>query len=67
MSKKRKRQVRKAQSEAVTPSKTKGKRSRSSEREFNPDYTYVEKDLRRIGVLAGTFLVILVVLSFFLN
>jgi hypothetical protein len=35
--------------------------------EFNPDYTYVVKDLKRIGTLAGSFFVILVVLSFFLN
>ncbi len=35
--------------------------------EFKPDYSYVIKDLRRIGMLAGTFFVILVVLSFFLR
>ena len=35
--------------------------------EFNPDYTYVKRDLRRIGVLAGMFTLILVVLSFFLR
>jgi hypothetical protein len=35
--------------------------------EFNPDYSYVKKDLIRIGVLAGSFFVILVVLSFFLR
>lgn len=34
---------------------------------FNPDYSYVAKDLRRIGILAGTFVGILVVLSFFLR
>lgn len=39
--------------------------SRSTE--FNPDYTHVKKDLRRIGILAGSFFVILVALSFFLN
>jgi hypothetical protein len=33
---------------------------------FNPDYTYVAKDLRRIGILAGTFIVILVALAFIL-
>lgn len=36
-------------------------------REFNPDYTYVINDLRRIGILAGSFFVVLVVLSFFLR
>lgn len=35
--------------------------------EFNPDYGPVKKDLKRIGILAGTFFVILVVLSFFLR
>lgn len=35
--------------------------------EFNPDYTYVKKDLRRIGTLAGFFIVVLVALSFFLR
>jgi hypothetical protein len=35
--------------------------------EFNPDYTDVIKDLRRIGVLAGSFIAILVALSFFLR
>lgn len=35
--------------------------------EFNPDYTYVKKDLMKIGTLAGFFFVVLVVLSFFLR
>jgi hypothetical protein len=35
--------------------------------EFNPDYTHVKRDLRRIGILAGTFAVILVALSFVLR
>ncbi len=35
--------------------------------EFNPDYTYVLKDLKRIGLLAGTFIGLLIVLSFFLR
>jgi hypothetical protein len=34
---------------------------------FSPDYSYVIKDLRRIGVLAGSFIVLLIVLSFFLR
>jgi len=33
--------------------------------EFNPDYTPVKRDLKRIGLLAGIFVVIMVVLSFF--
>ncbi len=39
--------------------------SRSSE--FNPDYSYVIKDLKRIGMLAAFFLTVLVVLSFILR
>jgi len=35
--------------------------------EFNPDYTHIKRDLRRIGVLAGIFFVILITLSFFLR
>ena len=35
--------------------------------EFNPDYTHVKSDLKRIGLLAGSFFVILIVLSFFLR
>ena len=35
--------------------------------EFNPDYTHVKRDLRRIGVLASSFFVVLIVLSFFLR
>ena len=35
--------------------------------EFNPDYSYVKKDLARIGTLAGFFIVVLVVLSFFIK
>ena len=41
--------------------------SSQSRTEFNPDYTYVKKDLARIGTLAGFFIVVLVVLSFFLK
>jgi hypothetical protein len=31
------------------------------------DYTYTRKDLTRIGLLAGTFITILVILSFFIR
>jgi hypothetical protein len=34
---------------------------------FNPDYHYVIKDLRRVGVLAGSFLVVLVALAIVLQ
>lgn len=35
--------------------------------EFNPDYSHVKSDLKRIGILAGSFITILVALSFFLR
>ena len=35
--------------------------------DFSPDYTHVVKDLRRIGLLAGSLFLALVVLSFFLR
>ena len=35
--------------------------------DFNPDYTDVKRDLKRIGVLASTFFVILIALSFILK
>jgi hypothetical protein len=39
--------------------------SRATE-EFNPDYTEVKNDLKRIGTLAGFFLIVLIALSFIL-
>jgi hypothetical protein len=35
--------------------------------EFNPDYSEVKRELKRIGILAGSFFAILIVLSFFLR
>jgi hypothetical protein len=35
--------------------------------EFNPDYSTIKQDLKRIGILAGTFIAILVVLAIFQN
>jgi hypothetical protein len=34
---------------------------------FNPDYHIVIRDIRRVGVLAGSFIIILVILAFFLH
>jgi len=36
------------------------------DQEFNPDYTPIIQDLKRIGILAGAFFVVLVALSFIL-
>ena len=35
--------------------------------DFNPDYSYVVKDLKRIGALAGSLILLLIVISFFLR
>lgn len=40
--------------------------ARKSSDEFNPDYSYVIDNLKRIGILAVIFIVGLVVLSFIL-
>lgn len=65
MSKKSKRQVRKNVSSAKPSPSVSSPSSRLFE--FNPDYSHVTKDLRRIGTLAGIFITLLVVLSFFLR
>jgi hypothetical protein len=76
MAKKSKKQVRKASkitapelnSAAVSQIGTSiGFSSRASSTEFNPDYSQTKKDLKRIGVLAGTFFTVLVIISFFLR
>ncbi len=35
--------------------------------EFNPDYSNIKHELRRIGILAASFFAVLIVLSFFQN
>lgn len=48
--------------------KSKSQKSQSSnELDFNPDYSDVIKDLKRIGSLAGFFFIVLITLSFVLN
>lgn len=64
MSKKSKRQPRRPAS-PTTASPAASAAAPRSTTEFNPDYSHVKRDLRRIGVLAGTFFVILVVISIF--
>jgi hypothetical protein len=34
---------------------------------FNPDYHYVIKDIRRVGLLAGSFIIVLVTLALILH
>lgn len=35
--------------------------------DFNPDYSTIKQELKRIGILAGSFFALLIVLSFFLK
>lgn len=35
--------------------------------EFNPDYSDIKHDLKRIAILAGAFIALLIALSFFLR
>jgi hypothetical protein len=66
MAKKSKRQVRRESvpvSDKSTPDIISGSRPTG----FNPDYHFVIRDIRRVGMLAGFFIVVLVTLSFFLH
>ena len=65
----KKRQSRKSSRQTRSTSRSPRQRaSRSTSAEgFNPDYSQTIKDLKRIGILAGTFFTILVALSFFLR
>jgi hypothetical protein len=66
MAKKIKKQVRKSNG-SLNPVLVSVETPRASERDFNPDYSPVIKDLKRIGILAGTFFMVLIGLSFFLR
>jgi hypothetical protein len=68
MAKKTKRQAQRSVS-TVTPDPETGSTAGSTrgiDRNFNPDYSYVIKDLKRIGLLAGFFFGVLIILSFIL-
>jgi len=68
MTKKQNRNVSKSTVVSVPEVTTKSTiRARATTTEFNPDYKAIKDDLKRIGILAGSFFVILVVLSFFLR
>jgi hypothetical protein len=64
MSKKTRRQQRRETTLIQQPEAASGARKGT---DFNPDYSDTIKDLKRIGMLAGTFVTILVILSFFLR
>jgi len=39
----------------------------SSSADFQPDYSHIRADLRRIGLIAGTFVVLLLLASLFVR
>jgi hypothetical protein len=67
MARTQKRQVSKSTYRSTTSAGGAAGSRYSSSVEFNPDYSYVVSDLKRIGLLMGSFTVILIALSFFLN
>ncbi len=67
MAKNQRRKVSKTNSPVIETTQSGGMRSRLSSTEFNPDYSDIISDLKRIAVLAGSFFVILIGLSFFLR
>lgn len=68
MSKKQKRQVSTGTTIAAPAAeKIVASRITTGSNEFNPDYRPVIRDLKQIGILAGSFIALLVVLSFFLR
>ena len=67
MSKKRQSRRSKRQSGSASRAPRQRMGRKSSAEAFNPDYSQTIKDLKRIGLLAGTFFTILVALSFFLR
>lgn len=70
MSKKTKRQVRRSPTEASVISEASVSvqtAPRPQAGDFNPDYTNIKKDLKRIGILAASFFAFLIILSFFLH
>lgn len=67
MAKKNRRQSRKTTTAQSTGTVKTASNGQSGEQGFNPDYSYVIKDLKRIGILAGSFFVVLIALTFFLR
>jgi len=67
MAKKQYRKAKIVRTNSTTATDVNSPRNRLSSTDFNPDYSFVKKDLKRIGILAGSFIGILIVLTFFLR
>jgi hypothetical protein len=66
MAKKQKRQVSFTSPIVTTAAKTTAVAMRPGS-EFNPDYTYIKKDLQNMGIMVAGFVGVLVILTFFLR
>jgi hypothetical protein len=66
MAKKQKRKV-SSNSRSENTRITAGKKSTARSTEFNPDYSHVISDLKRIAILAGSFFIVLIALTFIIN
>ncbi len=69
MPKKQSRQISKSRTTAAAQpaAKTFSTSGQVFSSDFNPDYTHVFKDLKRIAILASSFTIILIALSFFIK
>jgi Rod binding domain-containing protein len=66
-SKKRQSRKKRTTSSSVNDATVNSEHTKTYNSGFDPDYSQTIKDLKRIGILAGTFIAFLVVLSFFLG
>jgi hypothetical protein len=67
MAKKQKRQVSNTPVANPAPVQTVKRTITTGPADFNPDYAPVVKDLKRIGILAGSFFAVLIILTFILR
>jgi hypothetical protein len=67
MPKKQARQITKTSTEAKPAASSFATSGQVFSADFNPDYSHVISDLKRIAILAVSFTVILVALSFFIK
>ena len=67
MAKKKKRRVSHGVAHSGNQSSGNKVQASRSSGEFNPDYTAVIQDLKRIGIMAVSFISILIILSFVIN
>jgi len=67
MPKKQNRQISKTSTEAKPAVSTFATSGQVYSSDFNPDYTHVTSDLKRIAMMAASFTVVLIVLSFFIK